>query len=281
MYPVIGIPCQVDYRAGSEQFMYKDKGAYVHAVKSAGGLPILIPMFTHFSELEKVFPHLDGLLFPGGADIQPALYGEQQHPRLNAVNPNLDAFETALVVWALREDLPILGICRGMQLINVVLGGTLYQDLTAQYPGALEHWRRDLERSDLAHRAIVERGSLIEQILGTHQLAVNSLHHQAIKDPGKDIRICGWADDGIAEFLEVNGHRFVLGMQGHPEELYRDIPAFARLFQTFIAVCASSSSKKRILFYALQPFQRSLPIPARSLNILPVSEEMPESSRAA
>jgi putative glutamine amidotransferase len=256
MNPVIGIPCEEDYRTASEQFLYGNKSAYIHAVKSAGGLPLLLPVFTHLSALEKLFPHLDGLLLPGGADIQPTLYGERRHPNLNATDPNLDAFEIALITWALQKDLPLLGICRGMQLINVVLGGTLYQDLPAQYPGSLEHWRRDLERSDLAHRVIVERGSLVEQVLGTHRLAVNSLHHQAIKDPGKDIRICGWADDGVAEFLEVEGHRFVLGIQGHPEELYQDVPAFARLFQAFITVCASSSMEEKALFYPLRQAQK-------------------------
>lgn len=281
MYPVIGISCQVDYQTESEQSTWKDKRAYMHAVESAGGIPILIPLFLHFSELENLLSHLDGLLLTGGLDIQPGLYGEQKHPCLNATDLYLDAFEIALVTHALQKDLPILGICRGMQLINVLLGGTLYQDISAQCPGSLVHWRRDVTPLALVHQVMVEKGSQMEQILGTHQLAVNSLHHQAVKDPGQDIRICGWADDGIAELLEVVGHRFVLGVQSHPEKLYRDVPAFARLFQTFISVCSHSSTQPVIPFHSLQGLQTLQSAPVRGLYSLPVFEEGLTSSRGA
>jgi putative glutamine amidotransferase len=255
MYPVIGIPCHTYDWAESEQPIYGNKRTYVQAVENAGGLPILIPMLTDLSELEKLLLRLDGVLFSGGMDIQPGFYGEQPHPVLRAVDPQLDTFEIALATWALQRDMPILGICRGMQLINVVLGGTLCQDISAYHPGSLQHCRCDLPRRELTHQVTVDQGSLMKKILGTHRLAVNSLHHQAVKEPGEDIHICGRADDGVAELLEVSRHRFVMGIQCHPEDIYRDVPAFARLFQTFIHICSEPSPERVAPFQAGQTFQ--------------------------
>lgn len=239
MRPVIGIPCQADFRAGSERPIYGNNRTYVHAVESAGGLPILIPMLNDLHQLEDLLPRLDGILFSGGIDIQPSLYGEQKHPALGDFDPQLDEFEVALATWALQEDIPILGICRGMQLLNIMLGGNLYQDISAQHPGTLEHCRRDMPRTELTHLVTIEEGSMMEKIMGTRQFAVNSLHHQAIKDLGKGVRISGRADDGIAELMEVPGRRFVLGAQGHPEEVYMKVPAFARLFLAFVHACGN------------------------------------------
>jgi putative glutamine amidotransferase len=238
MRPVIGIPAQADFRAGSERPFYGNNRTYVHAVEEAGGLPILIPLFTNLHELEELFPRLDGILLSGGIDLEPSLYGEQKHPMIEKCDPRLDAFEVALTTLALQKDIPILGICRGMQLLNVLLGGNLYQDIASQCPGTLEHRRRDLPRTELTHTVTVEAGSLMEKLLGTRQCWVNSLHHQAIKEPGEGVRISGRSDDGIAELMEVSGHRFVLGIQGHPEEIYEQVPAFARLFRAFVCACA-------------------------------------------
>ena len=239
MRPVIGIPCQADFRAGSERPIYGNNRTYVHAVESAGGLPILIPMLTNLHDLEDLFPRLDGILFSGGIDLEPSLYGEQKHPEADEFDPQLDTFEMTLANWALQEDIPILGVCRGMQLLNVLLEGSLYQDIASQRPDSLAHRRRELPRTALTHTVTVEEGSLMEKILGTRQLWVNSLHHQAIKEPGKGVYISGRSDDGVAELLELPGHRFVLGVQGHPEEIYEQVPAFARLFQAFVHACSN------------------------------------------
>lgn len=246
MRPVIGIPCQADFRAGSERPIYGNNRTYVHAVERAGGLPILIPMLTDPHDLEDLFPRLDGILFSGGIDLQPSLYGEQKLPETDELDPQLDTFEMTLATWALQEDIPILGVCRGMQLLNVFLGGSLYQDITNQRPGSLEHRRRDLPRTALTHTVTIEEGSLMEKILGTRQVWVNSLHHQSIKEPGKGVYISGCADDGIAELMEVPGHRFVLGVQGHPEEIYESVPAFARLFRAFVCACAGGNLSEQI-----------------------------------
>lgn len=255
MHPVIGIPCHTYHRIESEQLVYGNRRTYIQAVEHAGGLPVLIPMLTDLAELEHLLPRLDGLLFSGGMDIQPGFYGEQAHPDLRAVDPQLDAFEFALANWALQKDMPILGICRGMQLINVALGGTLYQDISAQQPDSLQHCRYDLPRREEAHQMTVDRGSLMRKILRTRQLAVNSFHHQAIKEPGENVHICGWADDGVAELLEVSRYRFVMGIQCHPEDMYRDVPAFARLFQAFIHTCSEPSPEHIVLSQAGQVLQ--------------------------
>lgn len=237
--PVIGIPCQADFRAGSNRPIYGNNRTYVQAVESAGGLPVLIPMLTDLRCLEDLLPRLDGVLFTGGVDLQPGLYGEMRRAETGESDPALDAFEMAIAQRALQEDLPILGVCRGMQLLNVVLGGTLYQDIASQRPNAIDHCRRDRPRTDLTHTIAVEPGSLIEQVLGTREVWMNSLHHQAIQEPGQGVRISGWAEDGIPELMEVPEHRFVLGIQGHPEEIYDQVESFAKLFQAFVHTCSN------------------------------------------
>jgi putative glutamine amidotransferase len=238
MRPVIGVPCQADYRAGSKRPIYGNNRAYIHAVESAGGLPILIPMLNDLRELEELLPRLDGIVFSGGIDLQPSLYGEQPHPATEEVDARLDEFEMTLANWALQEDIPVLGVCRGMQLLNVLLGGTLYQDISDQYPDALPHCRRELPRTALTHTVTIEEGTLTQRVLGVRELPMNSLHHQAVKEPGKGVRISGRSPDGIAEFLEVTDRRFVLGIQGHPEELFDTVPEYLHLFEAFVRACA-------------------------------------------
>jgi putative glutamine amidotransferase len=196
-------------------------------------------MLADLHHLEDLLPRLDGILFSGGIDMQPSLYGESMHAEADEPDKQLDEFEIAVANWALQEDIPILGVCRGMQLLNVVLGGTLYQDIASQRPGALEHRRRDLPRTALTHAVNIEAGSIMEQVLGTRVLHINSLHHQAVRDPGQGVYISGRAEDGIPELMEVPGHRFLLGVQGHPEEIYGQVEPFARLFQAFVQACAN------------------------------------------
>lgn len=239
MRPVIGIPCQADFRAGSQRPIYGNNRTYVHAVENAGGLPILIPMLDDLSELQELLPRLDGILFSGGIDLQSSLYGATPHPKEDEPDPRLDQLEMTIASWALEEDLPVLGVCRGMQMLNVLAGGTLYQDIASQYPTTLNHYRRDMPRTELTHRVTLEAGSRVGRILGVHQFSVNSLHHQAIKDPGRGVRITGRAEDGIPEFLEMPAKRFVIGIQCHPEELYGTVPLFARFFQAFVRACAN------------------------------------------
>jgi putative glutamine amidotransferase len=239
MRPLIGIPCHAGLRADTARPIYGNNRAYVHAVEHAGGVPVLIPLLGDLSSLNSLLPRLDGLLLSGGIDIQPQLYGEQPHPKLGEVDPHLDALELALARWAIHEQIPTLGICRGHQLINVALGGSLYQDLESMLPGSLHHWNWDQPRNRKVQTVHIEPGSRLAQILGTQSIEVNSLHHQSVKKPGRGVRITGYTKDGIAEMLEIPGHPFMLGVQCHPEELYLDDPTWTKLFVALIEACVA------------------------------------------
>ena len=260
MRPLIGIPCHAAFRAETGRPIYANNRSYVHAVEDAGGLPVLIPMLNDLKLLDTLLARLDGLLLPGGIDMHPGRYGESVHPLTEEADLQLDEFEMFLTSWALQEDVPILGLCRGMQIINVVLGGSLYQDISDQYPNSLQHSNWDLPRTHLCHPIIVEPGSQMEKVLGTREVWVNSMHHQAIKAPGKGVEISGKAEDGIAELLEVRGHRFVLAVQSHPEEIYPIVPAFARLFSAFVQACSSGDAEDAVTEYGLS--NRETPVGA-------------------
>jgi putative glutamine amidotransferase len=251
MSPLIGIPCHALIRAETGRPIYANNRAYVHAVESAGGVPILIPMVNDLNILTALLTRLDGLLLPGGIDLHPNRYGEEVHPLTEEADLELDEFEITLASWAFREDIPVLGVCRGMQLINIALGGSLYQDIDEQYTDSIGHTHRNLPRTHLAHRISVDRGSRMEKILGTREVWVNSLHHQAIKEPGKGVRVTGRAPDGIPELLEVTGYRFVMAAQCHPEEIYSIEPAFARLFSAFVQASDSPLAEEIVAEYGV------------------------------
>jgi putative glutamine amidotransferase len=249
MRPLIGIPSRALIRGETGRPIYANNRAYVHAVESAGGLPVLIPMINDRNLLTALLSRLDGLLLPGGIDLHPSRYGEEVHPFTEEADHELDEFEITLASWAFQQDIPVLGVCRGMQLINIVLGGSLYQDIDDQYPDSIGHTHRNLPRTHLAHHIIIEPGSRMETILGTGEVKVNSLHHQAIKDLGKGVRITGRAPDGIPELLEVTGYRFVMAAQSHPEEIYTIEPAFQRLFAAFVQASSSRMNEEIVAEY--------------------------------
>jgi putative glutamine amidotransferase len=246
MRPLIGIPCHADYLNGSRRPVYCNNRAYVHAIEHVGGVPILIPILHDFTMLEVLLPRLDGLLLSGGVDIDPAIYGEAPHPLSDQPDKELDEIELKLASWALQEDVPTLGVCRGMQVLNVALGGTLYQDIDDLRPDSLHHSQRQHPRDYLAHSVNVLPGSRVEQLLGSGPFMVNSLHHQAVHEPGRDVVISGMADDGIAEMLEVPGHRFVVAAQFHPEEIYLKETASARLFAGFVQACSIDAMQEDV-----------------------------------
>ncbi len=251
MRPLIGIPCRAFIRAETGRPVYANNRSYVHAVESGGGLPVLIPWIDDLTTLSALLSRLDGLLLPGGIDVHPSRYGEEVHPLTEEADPELDEFEITLARWALQQDIPVLGICRGMQLLNIVLGGTLMQDIDLMYPENVIHSHRDWPRTHFAHKIIVESDSRMEKILGAVEVRVNSLHHQAIKEPGRGVRITGRAPDGIPELVEVSGYRFVMAAQGHPEEIYSIEPAFKRLFAAFIEASSSHVEEESASEYSL------------------------------
>jgi putative glutamine amidotransferase len=247
MRPLIGIPCHADYLDGSRRPVYCNNRAYVHAIEHAGGVPILIPILHDFTMLDTLLPRLDGLLLSGGLDIDPAVYGEAPHPLSDQPDKELDEIELKLASWALQEDVPTLGVCRGMQVLNVALGGTLYQDIDDLCPGSLHHSQRDKSRDYLAHRVNILPGSHVERLLGSGSFMVNSLHHQAVAKAGHDVLISGKAEDGTAEMLEVTSRRFMIAAQFHPEEIYMKESTSARLFARFVQACSIDSMQEDVV----------------------------------
>jgi putative glutamine amidotransferase len=206
--------------------------AYVQAVLRAGGIPLLLPVGN--LPIDEILPHLDGLLLSGGGDIDPVLFGGEPHPKVYGIDRERDALELALVREAVRTKLPFLAICRGIQAVNVALGGTLYTDIYDQLPGALAHpWVEGAPRDHLAHTIQVMPGSRLAELLGGPQVWVNSLHHQGIRSVAAGLNPVAVAQDGLVEAVEVEGHPFGLSVQWHPEAL-PDLPAMQALFRGLV-----------------------------------------------
>jgi putative glutamine amidotransferase len=236
--PLIGIPCGSSPPHGLSPAGYRQNAAYVRSVADAGGLPVLVPLLEDEKLLRALYERLDGLLLPGGGDIDPMLYGETARPEcgVEGVDPLRDRVELALARWALGEERPILGICRGQQTLNVAAGGTLYQDVGHQVHNA---WRHQFlgERDNLVHPIVVAPDTRLARVLGTTELRVNSIHHQAVARLGPGLRDVAHAPDGVIEGLEHQGHPFALAVQFHPEELTPVHEPSARLFDAFVAAC--------------------------------------------
>lgn len=240
MVPFIGIPCQSD---GSNRVAkvprFSANQSYVRCVEAAGGLPFLIPLVEREDTLRAIYDRLDGLLLTGGADVDPACYGEAPHPKLGEVDGPRDRVELALTRWALADGLPILAICRGIQVLNVAAGGTLYQDIASQVDGAIEHtYYPDNPRDLIAHPVTIEPDSRLAAILGSTTLGVNSLHHQAVRDVAPGFAVTARAPDGLVEAIEGVDHPFALGVQWHPEELVEKDPRMRWLFEAFVREAA-------------------------------------------
>lgn len=197
---------------------------YIDAVIAAGGIPLVLPPVDDLRVLRGMFDALDGLVLTGGVDVAPEIYGEQPHPMLGAVQAERDAAEIPLTRWAVAEGMPVFGICRGIQVLNVALGGTLYQDLPSQWTNDIDHEASIKNEcwDQFDHGLTLEHDSRLAGLLQTSALQVNSLHHQAVKDVGTGLRVVGQAPDGVIEAVEsTNGH-FVVAVQCHPEGLWQE-----------------------------------------------------------
>jgi putative glutamine amidotransferase len=208
--------------------------AYVQAILQAGACPVLIPLGLPIETLDALFSHLDGILFTGGGDIAAAYYTTPDHPRVTEVDPDRDRVEFYLLAKAVQQGAPFLGICRGLQLVNVGLGGTLSADILSERPGALNHayypgWPRD----HLAHPVELSPGTRLAGILSETLLSVNSLHHQAIDRLALDLTPAAYSPDGLVEAVELPGHPFGLAVQWHPEWLTTHASMRA-LFRAFV-----------------------------------------------
>lgn len=238
--PLIGVPTG---REKSQRFfglpLYIMNQTYVRVLENRGALPVMIPLQMSEQTLRGIFERLDGLFLPGGEDLDPSAYGQERHPQLGAPDQERDRTELLLTRWALQEGMPLLGVCRGIQVINVVCGGTLYQDLPSQRGDLAKHdyFPPTFERFRISHQVTIEPDSRLARALGTtHE--VNSMHHQGIDVLGQGLRIVARAEDGLPEAVEVPPLPFAVGVQWHPEELAKTNQLSGSLFAEFLRAAA-------------------------------------------
>lgn len=210
---------------------------YYEAAAAAGGAPVLIPLLDDIDVLRATYEACDGILIPGGVDMDPATYGQAPHEKLGRVDPVRDRVELQLTRWCIEDRKPLLGLCRGLQVINVAAGGTLYQDIDAELTGAIRHDyfpTYGFERDHVSHDVAVAPSSRLRSLVDLDQLPVNSMHHQGVKELGEGLVASARAADGLVEAVEsANGH-WMLGVQWHPEVFDHDDPHTRDLFRDFV-----------------------------------------------
>jgi putative glutamine amidotransferase len=215
--------------------------AYVRAIAQSGGLPVLVPSDLSGSSSEDMYRRLDGVVFTGGGDIEPSRYGGMNHRAIEGIDRARDTLELELLGKVVGDGKPFLGICRGCQLVNVGLGGTLYEHIADGLPGALEHDQPGDRKTSGLHQVQLQDGSLIAHVSRATAVDVNSHHHQGLKELGRRLRAVGRTSDGLIEAVELPDHPFALAVQWHPEWLTSRAHARA-LFSGFIEACARTAA---------------------------------------
>ncbi|HET7089709.1 MAG TPA: gamma-glutamyl-gamma-aminobutyrate hydrolase family protein [Anaerolineae bacterium] len=235
--PVIGITALATrYIDPPHSPMYALNQRYVMAVEASGGAPLMVPPDLDETSMQAIFERLDGWVLSGGGDVDPAYYGESPHAALNEVNAERDRLELSFARQAVEADKPVIGICRGVQVLNVALGGSLVQDIPTQQADSLPHSfdGTRVARDYMAHPVRIESGSLLREVMGVEQAGVNSWHHQSVKRVAASLAVVAQSPDGIIEAVEMPGRRFVIGVQWHPEWLYDHQPEMKRLFEALV-----------------------------------------------
>ena len=228
--PLIGVVPLVDAQRES----YWMLPGYLEGISQAGGLPVMLPLTQDESDLKQLAGCCDGLLFTGGQDVSPNLYGQEPSPQCGALCPGRDGMEQVLLKLALDRDLAVLGICRGIQFLNAGLGGTLYQDLPSQRPSEVCH-RQPAPYDRPSHPVYLPEGSPLERLLGRTELAVISCHHQGICTPAPGLQAMAQAPDELIEAVWMPGRRFVWAVQWHPEFSWKVDEASRQIFSAFVA----------------------------------------------
>lgn len=238
MKPIIGVT--PDYNAGDRKEWggreptYFLRARYVRAIEELGGIPLILPLVSDRAARTRLLHDVDGLLLTGsGPDLPPALYGERQRYQFRVMSERRSTFELDMVHLARKADVPVLGICGGMQAMNVACGGSLFQDIPSQLSKPLQH-RQSTSAIKLSHAVTITPGSLLRRVVRTVTLRVNSSHHQSVKTVAPSLLASALASDGIVEAIESPAHRFFLGIQWHPEFLFDRYPLHRRLFEAFL-----------------------------------------------
>ena len=218
--------------------------AYLKALTAAGAVPVMLPLEPDSADFRQLAEIFDGFLFTGGPDAQPFLFGEETHEHCGSASPKRDAMELALLSQVMAVKKPILGICRGIQIINIGLGGTIYQDIPSQYYGSKENHvsfplahRQPYDYELPSHTVTLSPQSRLAAVCGCSSLKVNSMHHQAVKDLAPGLTACAAASDGLIEALEMPEYPWLFAVQWHPEYLWEHDPAAASLFKSFVNAC--------------------------------------------
>jgi putative glutamine amidotransferase len=234
--PVIGITASIDHRSPAYGETYSLTRKYAEGVLQAGGVPLIMPHNLDVDALRIVLDRLDGVVLSGGGDIDPAMFGEDTHPATCEIEADRDRMELTLAQWIVERDIPCLAICRGIQVLNVALGGSLLQDIPSQVPAALPHSfdRATTPRDYLAHPVKIDPDSQLARVMRLEVAQTNSWHHQSIKQAADRLRVTAVAPDSVIEAVEVPGRRFAIGVQWHPEWLFEEYPEHRRLFAGLI-----------------------------------------------
>ena len=228
MRPIIGMTA-----CRGEGNVYKTNDTYVKAVIRAGGVPVLLPIAVRPDDCPRLLDLMDGLLIPGGIDIAPQFFGEEPVKEVTCIDRVLDEFELELIRQAAARKKPMLAICRGLQVVNVAFGGTLWQDIPTQCPQAHGHNQETESRSEAYHTVCLSPGSRLAAVLGKEELRTNSYHHQAVKDLAPGFSVCAQAKDGVIEGIE-SADGAILAVQWHPECMAERHPEFRPLFEDLI-----------------------------------------------
>ena len=246
MKPLIGLTPKVEH--SGKDFWQREATLsvnYTEAIKAAGGIPVILPLTADPTTLQELMNRCAGILIPGGGDMAANFY----HPKMDAKRKQLlcgvdevrDLMELFLARAALASSKPIFGICRGVQLMNVASGGSLIADIPTQIAGALAHQRK---KGEAEHEIQIESGSRLCTLFSVRELRVNSDHHQAIDQVGRGFRVTARALDGIVEAIEKPTHPFALGVQFHPERMFRQQPKFLRLFEAFVRAATGYANQR-------------------------------------
>ena len=229
MRTIIGITSR--YSIDKKHYNLPD--AYTKAIQRNGGTTVILPPLFDIDQ-DQLLGLVDGILFTGGPDVDPMLYGEEPIPGQGGIDPLRDEFEISMAKKALVGDKPVLGICRGLQVLNVAGGGTLYQDIKSQVKDAQKH-RQDAQAYYGTHHVELLEDSMAHEIFGSEKIISNTFHHQSCKNPAPGFKPTGWAYDGVIEVLEIESHVWKMCVQWHPEHM--DDPVMNKLFKAFVDAC--------------------------------------------
>ena len=235
-HKVVGIVCSTVVATEKNSPRQVLNRPYVWAVEQAGAIPVLLPVTTQPEVIDRYLGMIDGLLVSGGVDVAPSCYGQEAHPQLGEVDDDRDTLELPLIRAALAQDMPIFAICRGIQSLNVALGGTLYQDLPSEFPSCIFHQQshKNIPRDQFSHTIEILPETRLHSIVGSTWMATNSFHHQALQQVAEGLEITAYASDGVIEAAEMPAKRYVVGVQFHPEETAPHDEKSRKLFEAFV-----------------------------------------------